>query len=272
MAVTPVKYVLQLINKTDGSVRVNVPVRISMDGINFLPNESGIYTDSNGIAVIEVPTIGNYSAWIDGALNSDYRDQPIIPLENNLIRCIDTDGNYQTKSVSTGTASIGGNGQKINPTGARQSYVISVNTASHNEYYNSNGLVGRIITDGSSTSYLTSSDPRKKSEFKKPSKSEAWNKFKSIYDSFGKFFFNTDTEKEVYGFNAHKLIDNLGDAGSEGEGSRDSKIGEKDDNGVTVTGASVDQSKIVPYLVAVIEELRKENVSIFSRLKALEGK
>lgn len=287
MAVTPVKYVVQLIDKSTGLVRSGVNVKLTIDsGSTFLPNSSGVNTDSNGIAVIDVSAIGNYDVWVAGSLNTDYQAQPVIPLENNLIRLDDTDatltkGMTGTTGTFSGTVSTtdlslvdGSNYNLIYNSGLRNSSVDTTSTQSHNLFLNPNGIVGNIRTSGTSTSFNTSSDPRLKTDFIKQTPSEAWAKFDIIYDATGKFFFHSDLENEVLGFNAHKLIDNLGDAGSEGIGSRDKEIGDilkkevkKDGEivspAVCVTPAGVDQSKIVPYLVSVINDLNE-------RLKKLE--
>ncbi len=111
MAVTPVKYVVQLIDKSTGLVRSNVNVKITKDsGSTFLPSSSGIDTDSNGIAVINVSSIGNYDVYVAGSLNTDYQAQPIIPLDTNQILGSDisgasfdlseTDGDFGQKSLN----------------------------------------------------------------------------------------------------------------------------------------------------------------------------
>ena len=60
-----------------------------------MPSGSGVNTDANGIAVIDVSLIGAYAVYVDGVLNTDYQDQTVIPLgEGNNIRCVDTDGDF----------------------------------------------------------------------------------------------------------------------------------------------------------------------------------
>ena len=170
-------------------------------------------------------------------------------------------------------------------------------TTPHMEFYNSNGLVGTIKTSGTSTQFNTSSDPRLKSEFTPFDTTEAWTAFDGIYAASGKFHFLADDTEEVWGFNAHKLVDLGIGLGSEGTGSRDAAIGDlhetitvseavdaidevKDADGnvtteavaaqdavtedVFVSPAGVDQSKIVPHLLAVIKDLN-------DRLKVLES-
>lgn len=117
MAVTPVKYVVQLIDKATGSVRVGVNVKITLDsGSNFLPVSEALVTDANGIAVIDVSVIGNYDVWVAGSLNTDYQAQPIIPLESNLIRCVDTNADFDTKNINGANYRSSGDGANASGT------------------------------------------------------------------------------------------------------------------------------------------------------------
>lgn len=146
------------------------------------------------------------------------------------------------------------------------------------EFINSNGQVGTIATNGTSTSYNTSSDNRLKDVIGKPSDEEINAKFNDIFDAFTCFNWkNNPDDDPVWGFLAHDVIDKGLDFGSEGEGPRDLEIGDvyeqatydEDGNEIepekTVTPAGVDQSKVVPYLVAKIEQLER-------RLAELENK
>lgn len=162
-------------------------------------------------------------------------------------------------------------------------------------FNNNNGVVGSIATSGTATSYNTSSDNRLKIDLGKPTDAEIEAKFSDIYDTFTCFNWKTDQDgQKVWGFFAHDVLDKGLDFASEGEGPRDLNIGdvyetipevteekpildeEGNDTGETetvvvkekiekrVTPAGVDQSKVVPYLVAKIEQLER-------RIKQLEG-
>jgi len=176
----------------------------------------------------------------------------------------------------------------------RNSRNVTTNT-NHFGFYNPNGQVGSISTSGTATSYNTSSDPRLK-DFKDAPSDEAINdKFNSLFDAFAVFNWKSDPEGDlVWGFDAHKAIDNGLDMGFEGEGSRDLALGEVydtipakyedraviDDDGnetdetetvevkpeqeLKVSPAGVDQSKAVPILLAKLEQLER-------RIKELES-
>ena len=147
----------------------------------------------------------------------------------------------------------------------------------HFAFFNPNGLVGRIDTDANSTMYATSSDNRLKTVVGKPTDADIDAKFNDIYDTFTLFNWkNGGNNQPVWGFLAHDVIDKGLDFGSEGEGPRNLNIGDKYEDAVLdqegneiepakyVSPAGVDQSKVVPYLVAKIEQLER-------RLKALEA-
>ncbi len=181
--------------------------------------------------------------------------------------------------------------------------------ATQMRFYNPNGIVGSIGTNGSATSFSTSCDPRLKSDFTPFTAEESWGKFDEILACSGKFNFLADPSKEVWGFNAHMAVDSSLDFGSEGDGSRELELGEVYDTTPAVMGerdvlddddvatgnteeyeitpaiehkvspVGVDQSKIVPYLVGVIDDLRNRDeaktlliTDLVARLEILENK
>jgi hypothetical protein len=106
------------------------------------------------------------------------------------------------------------------------------------QFYNGNGLVGKIQTSGSATSYITSSDYRLKEDLQDFNGLDKVSKI-PVYD----FKWKTD-ESRSYGVIAHKLQEVLPQAVS----------GEKDAEEMQ----GVDYSKIVPLLVKSIQELKAE--------------
>ncbi len=148
-------------------------------------------------------------------------------------------------------------------------------------FSNSNGLAGSITTSGTATAYNTSSDPRLKDFKVAPSDEAIDDKFSDLFDAFAVFNWKSDPDGDlVWGFDAHKAIDNGLDLGSEGEGSRDLELGEvydtipaeldeegneiKPSQELKVSPAGVDQSKAVPILLAKLEQLER-------RVKELEA-
>lgn len=116
----------------------------------------------------------------------------------------------------------------------------STGTVSHHNMYNPNGLAGNMTSNGTTVSYNTSSDPRLKSIFTMcaipritqgplSKKTPALNMIIEANEKkgLGKFHFLSEPDKEVWGYNAHWLIDNQeGFGGTEGLGPRDIKIGD----------------------------------------------
>ena len=162
--------------------------------------------------------------------------------------------------IESGTYSNVGatSGCKIFQSGTVTISTTSTSTVNRINFYNPNGQVGRIRTSGTATSYVTSSDPRLKSEFTPITNASEMILEAREQGMIGEFTFLADPTQTIWGYNAHKLIDaqpNFG--GSEGEGSRDAPLGDD------VTPAGVDQSKRVPLLEAAIGEL-------LDRIKVLE--
>lgn len=120
------------------------------------------------------------------------------------------------------------------------------------EFFNGNGVVGSIYTNGSSTSYNTSSDYRLKENLVELT--GATDRLKQI--PVHRFNFTTDPDRTVDGFLAHEVQAIVPEAIT---GTKD----EVDADGNPVY-QGIDQSKLVPLLVATIKELE-------ARIAALEA-
>jgi len=147
---------------------------------------------------------------------------------------------------------------------------------SHLKFINGNGTVGTVSSSGSATAYNTSSDYRLKENV--VAMSGATERLKQLNPS--RFNFITDPDKTVDGFLAHEVQDVVPEAIT---GTKDAMRDEDyevtpavlDDDGNVVTEAvmgtrsvpdyqGIDQSKLVPLLVATIQELE-------ARIAALES-
>jgi hypothetical protein len=113
-------------------------------------------------------------------------------------------------------------------------------------FRNGNGAVGTIATNGSATSYNTSSDYRLKEN--EVAVSDGIERLKQLKPY--KFNFKTDVDTTVDGFFAHEVSSVVPEA----------ITGEKDGEEMQ----SIDQSKLVPLLVAAVQELT-------TRLEVLEN-
>ena len=114
----------------------------------------------------------------------------------------------------------------------------------HVRYSNDNGVVGSIKTNGSATAFNTSSDYRlKENEVAISDGLTRLNQLKPY-----RFNFKTDADTTLDGFFAHELAEIVPQAVS---GEKDAI----DPNGVDIAPQGVDASKLVPLLVAAVQEL-----------------
>jgi hypothetical protein len=165
---------------------------------------------------------------------------------------IDSSGNLLvgTTSIPDGTnkgmawANTGDESLKIGTSSTVGDYQI--------RFYNGNGNVGNIITSGSATSYNTSSDYRLKENVVELT--GATTRFKQLEPK--RFNFIADADTTVDGFLAHEVQSVVPEAIT---GTHN----EVDADGNPVY-QGIDQSKLVPLLVATIKELE-------ARITALEN-
>ena len=137
----------------------------------------------------------------------------------------------------------------------------------HLIFINGNGTVGSVTTSGSATAYNTSSDYRLKENVS--AMTQATERLKQLLPK--RFNFIADADTTVDGFLAHEVADVVPEAitGTK-DGMRDEEYEVKpavlDDDGNVVDEAvmgtrsvpdyqGIDQSKLVPLLVATIQEL-----------------
>ena len=113
----------------------------------------------------------------------------------------------------------------------------SAYAAVHMTFQNTNGTVGTITVDGTSTSYATSSDYRLKENVDYTF--DATTRLKQLKPA--RFNFIADADKTVDGFIAHEVSSVVPEA----------VTGEKD----ATEMQGIDQSKLVPLLVKTIQEL-----------------
>ena len=170
---------------------------------------------------------------------------PILFQTNGTERMrIDSSGNLlvgTTSAISGGRVSIDSGsgpsiGSKVNGTGA----------IGHILFENPNGVVGQIFTNGSTTTFATSSDVRLKHEIIDAPEAS------SLIDAIQvrSFKWNADNSEQRYGFIAQELVTVAPEAVSQ-PADPDDMMG-------------VDYSKLVPMLV-------KELQSVRARLAQLEG-
>ena len=238
---------------TSGSENVLIG-RNSGDGLTTSSNNTFV-GDSSGYLVTtgtRNTIIGRYSG------NSGGLD---IRTASNYIVLSNGDGTPRGHFDNIGNWCVGGpyanppstySFAQMTRTGILQSGRTGTGNQPAAEFFNGNGVVGSIYTNGSSTSFNTSSDYRLKENVVELT--GATDRLKQI--PVHRFNFTTDPDTTVDGFLAHEVQAIVPEAIT-GEHN------EVDTDGNPVY-QGIDQSKLVPLLVATIKELE-------ARIAALEA-
>tara|TARA_Y100000401_G_scaffold110413_1_gene107632 strand:- start:643 stop:1236 length:594 start_codon:yes stop_codon:yes gene_type:complete len=167
---------------------------------------------------------------------------------------IDSSGHFLFNCTSMPSASVAGMAFEKNGSSGVLFHSYGSSTGSINvaEFMNGNGTVGRIQTNGSTTTYHTSSDYRLKEN--QVAISDGITRLKLLKPY--RFNFKADSTKTVDGFFAHEVSSVVPEAiGGE-------KDAVKEDGSINPQG--IDQSKLVPLLVAALQEA-------IGRIEALEA-
>jgi len=189
-------------------------------------------------------------------------------------------GTFSSTGATSGTL-------QLYASAARKSSFNGTGNSTHLAFYNPNGEVGSIRTNGSATNFNTSSDYRLKTDAQPMT--NAITTFKQLKPV--NFEWIADGTR-VDGFLAHELQEVIPEAVT---GTKDAMMDEEyevtpaieatfDDEGVELTGAveavmgtrsvpdmqGIDQSKIVPLLTAALQEALSEIESLKTRVQTLE--
>ena len=141
-------------------------------------------------------------------------------------------------------------------------------TESHVIFYNTNGLIGQITTNGSATTYATSSDYRLKENITAiPSSIDRLKQLKP-----SRFNFKSDKDTTLDGFIAHEVSSVVPEAVT---GEKDAVEPEdNEDKGVKKGDPiyqGIDQSKLVPLLTAALQEAMAKIETLETKVAALEA-
>ena len=208
-----------------------------------------------------------------------FSNHPLTFGTNNTERMRITSGGFVLVNRTT---SLNNGWFEVNGDGSRSGVACNqVSTASSAQIYfsNPNGIVGSIFSSGSATSYNTSSDYRLKENIK-PVENAL-----SVLTQLKPCTFNfiADADEEVMGFIAHEVQEVIPQAVTgEKDGFRIEEVevspAELDEEGNVITEAvieekeipvyqGIDHSKLVPLLVAAIQELKAEIDSLKNQMK-----
>ena len=157
---------------------------------------------------------------------------------------IDSSGQVMIGCTSAPSASTTGFG--VFEGGAGKNYILTsggvTGTNEHHEFFNPNGKVGSITTNGTSTAFNTSSDYRLKENA--VAISDGISRLKTLKPY--RFNFKADASQTLDGFFAHEVT-------AVPEAISGDKDAVKEDGSIEPQG--IDQSKLVPLLVAAVQEL-----------------
>jgi len=194
----------------------------------------------------------------DGALNIINKENAVTRLyTNNTTRMtIDASGNFLFNCTSAPNGSV--HGISIE---ADNELLISTDSTSADtivRFFNDNGQVGKIETNGSSTSYDTTSDYRLKENINYDF--DATTRVKQLKPA--RFNFIADADTTLDGFIAHEVTTIVPEAIS----------GEKDavDSEGNIDPQGIDQSKLVPLLTKALQEAITKIETLEARVTTLE--
>ena len=265
-------------NGNDGAERMRIASSGNV-GINGNPDSGRkLHIEGNDASVgitLKDTAGGQFGIYSEDG-NLDFKSDSA----NTVRMRIRGDGNIDIGSFSTTGAS---DGVQINPTGSgARSSSDATGFSYHYRFYNPNGQCGYIMTNGSNTSFVTSSDYRLKENVVDLTGASA--RVNQLNPS--RFNFIADgTDTVVDGFIAHEVATVVPEAIAgthnevevwkddeelpDGVSAGDNKL---DDDGNTIpVYQGIDQSKLVPLLTAALQEALTEIASLKTRVEALEA-
>ena len=245
----------------DGSGGLNGEANLTFDGTNL--------KNAGGVLRLQNATTG--SADSDGLLIEASGNDVYFNQKENAPIYFRTNNTTRMKVGTTGEIMLGnyigsgsGHGVEIADISNQRGQIAletTLTSAVGNIYFiNGNGSVGSIVTDGSSTSYNTSSDYRLKENV--ADMDNAITRVKQLNPK--RFNFIADSEDTLLdGFLAHEVSSVVPEAI---KGTHN----EVDDDGNPVY-QSIDQAKLVPLLTGALQEALTEIDNLKARIEALEN-
>lgn len=220
-------------------------------GVSSINNKLHIATDTNGTGLtlqrnsltsgdftelsfnMSDNSVGDPNLWMRGYRGSSFATNYLTFGTNNSERArIDSSGN-----LLVGTTTASGAGISLYPSAFYASVKTGTSAATHIQFSNGNGVVGSIVTNGTTTSYNTSSDERLKENIQDTTHTVDINNI-----CVREFDWKVDGEHQRFGFIAQELEIVYPEAVHSPEDPEEMK--------------SVDYSKLVPLLVKEIQKLK----------------
>ena len=214
------------------------------------------FADSSHVTAAQIAGLRDGGTWNSGSrpsalVFSTTADGASSPTERMRIA---NNGNIDIGGAfSSGTRTL-----RLTPDVIQSSW-DSTNSRTHQEFINTNGVVGSISTSGSATSFNTSSDYRLKENV--VPLTGAANRLNQL--QVHRFNFIADPNITVDGFLAHEAQAVVPECVT---GTKDAV----DDDGNPVY-QGIDQSKLVPLLTAALQEALQKIETLEAKVAALEG-
>ena len=233
----------------------------------FRFNRSGGGMDSPAAKIIA----GKEREWIGGASNQDgylafhtmldetaAERMRIVSQGRLRIKCEDftNDPGSSNRGVMIGDSSTGSTWSNGSSTGGANNIM----------FVNGNGLVGKISTNGSTTTYHTSSDYRLKENA--VAISDGITRLKTLKPY--KFNFKADSSTTLDGFFAHEVSSAVPEAvdGEKDELYTEAYLGYKEGDQKIQT---LDSAKLIPLLTAALKDVLTKVETLETKVAALEG-
>ena len=208
---------------------------------------------------------GEYAGFLQYSHASNYFRIGVNGTERTRINNV---GEYLFGCTTTPNASVAGATIHCDPSPLPVYMVTSsrqhgANAYTHFQFFNTNGAVGQILINGSGTSYVTSSDYRLKEN--ETAITDGITRLKQLKPY--KFNFKADSSTVLDGFFAHEVSSIVPEAVS---GEKDYVATEANvksglaENVGDIIPQGLDNSKLVPLLVAAVKEL-------ITKVEALEA-
>ena len=187
-----------------------------------------------------------------GSQDADASNDTFSPLIT-----IDSAGQLLIGTTSLPSAGSGGTGFRADSNGRRNLYLstTATNNQGHITFLNPNGEVGSITTNGSGTTYNTSSDIRLKTNIEPINNST--EKIMAMNPVKHKWKADQDADA-VHGFIAQEMMEIMPEAVS------------GDPEGEEMM--SMDYGRITPVLVAALQEANKKITDLENRIQEMESK
>ena len=219
-------------------------------------NRGGIGQDNTDL--LRITGQGGVSFYTNGTHGSGTENFRVTSHGRVRIKCEDMDNDPWTtnRGVMIGDSSTGSTFSNGSATGMANNIIFA----------NGNGLVGKISTNGSTTTYHTSSDYRVKENAVSISDGIARLKTLKPY----KFNFKADPSTTLDGFFAHEVSSAVPEAvdGEKDELYTEDYLGYKVGDQKLQT---LDSSKLIPLLTAALQEAITKIETLEARVAALEG-